>query len=184
MAGDFARFVKGLTDAYDRLAACPVPSIAAINGLAFGGGLELALACDLRVAHPNARLGVPEVKLGLLPAAGGSQRLARMLPAAVAKHMLFTGAYLSPEDAVRFGLVNAIAEDVLQAAMELARALVAGPPRALAAAKHLVDAGAEMPLSAGITLERERVSALFDTDDRVEGIRAFLDKRAPRFTGS
>lgn len=184
VAADFAGFVKGLTDAYDRLAACPVPSIAAINGLALGGGLELALACDLRLAHPNARLGVPEVKLGLLPAAGGSQRLARMLPAAVAKHMLFTGAYLSPEDAVRFGLVNAIAEDVLQASMELARALVAGPPRALAAAKHLVDAGAEMPLSAGITLERERVSALFDTDDRVEGIRAFLDKRAPRFTGS
>ncbi len=181
--GDFARFVKGLTDAYDRLAACPVPSIAAINGIAFGGGLELALACDLRVAHPHARLGVPEVKLGLLPAAGGSQRLARMLPAAVAKQMLFTGANLTPEDALRFGLVNALANDVLPAAMELARALAAGPPQALAAAKHLVDVGAEMPLSAGITLERERVSALFDTEDRVEGIRAFLDKRPPQFTG-
>jgi enoyl-CoA hydratase len=180
---DFARFVKSLTDAFARLAACPIPSIAAINGLAFGGGLELALACDLRLAHPNARLGVPEVKLGLLPAAGGSQRLARMLPAAVAKHLLLTGANLDPADALRFGLLNALADDVVPAAMHLAHRLAAGPPRAIAVAKKLVDVGGEMPLAAGIELERENVSALFDTEDRIEGIRAFLDKRPPHFTG-
>jgi enoyl-CoA hydratase len=176
--------VKGLTDAYDRLGACRVPPVAAINGIAFGGGLELALSCDLRVAHPKARLGVPEVKLGVLPAAGGSQRLARMLPPAVAKHMLLTGEQLSPEDALRFGLVNQLADDVLAASTELGKSLAAGPPQALAAAKYLIDVGGEMPLAAGIGLEREQVSVLFDTDDRVEGIRAFLDKRPPRFTGN
>jgi enoyl-CoA hydratase/carnithine racemase len=180
---DFARFVKGLTDALDRLAACAVPSIAAINGLALGGGLELALACDLRVAQHRARLGVPEIKLGLLPAGGGSQRLARMLPSAVAKHMLLTGAPLSAEDALRYGLVNALAEDALVAATDLARAIAAGPPRASATVKQLVDAGGEMSLAAGIELERDRVSALFDTEDCAEGIDAFLAKRPPRFTG-
>ena len=181
---DFARFVEGLTDAYDRLAACPVPSIAAINGSAFGGGLELALACDLRIAAPAAKLGVPEVKLGLLPAAGGSQRLARMLPAAVAKHLLMTGAVLAADDALRFGLVNAVHDDVVGAALELATALAAGPPAALAAAKRLVDLGGELSLADGIDLERATVATLFNTSDRVEGIAAFLEKRPARFTGS
>ena len=181
---EFAAFVRGLTDAYDRLAACTTPSIAAINGLALGGGFELALACDLRLAAPNARLGVPEVKLGLLPGAAGTQRLARMLPAAVAKHLLMTGAPLSAEAALGFGLINAIHHDVLDAAMDLARTLAAGPPHALAAAKLLVDAGAEMPLADGIALERRTVSALFDTADRVEGIAAFVGKRPAVFTGA
>jgi enoyl-CoA hydratase len=178
---DFARFVHGLTVAYDRLQACPVPSVAAINGIAFGGGLELALACDLRLAAPGARLGVPEIKLGLLPAAGGSQRLARLLPAAVAKQMLMTGAPLGVEHAVRLGLLNAVEDDVLGAATALATTLAAGPPQALAAAKRLVDIGGPLPLEAGITLERETVSRLFDTRDRSEGLAAFREKRTPRF---
>jgi enoyl-CoA hydratase len=180
---DFACFVTGLTDAYDRLEASPVPSIAAINGMALGGGCELALACDLRLAAPGARIGVPEIKLGLLPAAGGSQRLARLLPAAVAKHLLLTGAPLTAEDAHRLGLVNAVHDDVLAAAVELATTLADGPPRALAAAKRLVDVGGPMPLADGIVLERETVAALFDTADRVEGLAAFAEKRPPRFTG-
>ena len=180
---DFARFVNGLTDAFDHLAACPTPSIAAINGLALGGGLELAIACDLRLAVPNARLGVPEVKLGLLPGAAGTQRLARLLPAAVVKQMLMTGAPLPAADALRFGLINAIHDDVVAAAMELAATIAAGPPRALAAAKHLVDAGVELPLAEAIVLERHTVSQLFDTADRVEGIAAFTEKRPPTFTG-
>ena len=96
---DFGRFVNALTDVFDRLAACAAPSIAAINGIALGGGCELALACDLRLAAPGARLGVPEVKLGLLPGASGTQRLARLLPAAITKHMLMTGAPISAEAA-------------------------------------------------------------------------------------
>lgn len=181
---DFARFVRGLTDGYDRLAAVPIPSIAAINGIAFGGGFELALACDLRIVTPEARLGVPEVKLGLLPAAGGSQRLARFLPAAVAKHMLMTGAPLNADEALRYGLINAIDEDAVGAALTLAASLAAGPPMALAAAKVLVDTGGAMPLSEGIGLERETVARLFDTADRAEGLAAFLSKRPPHFTGS
>ena len=180
---EFGAFVNGLTDAYDRLAACATPSIAAINGLALGGGFELALACDLRLASPKARLGVPEVKLGLLPGAAGTQRLARMLPAAVAKYLLMTGNPLSADAALGYGLLNAIHDDVLVAAMELARTLAAGPPHALAAAKRLVDAGAEMTLAEGITFERRTVSGLFDTADRVEGIAAFVAKRPPVFTG-
>ncbi len=180
---DFARFVKGLTDAFDRLAGCAKPSIAAINGIALGGGCELALACDLRLAAPNARLGVPEVKLGLLPGAAGTQRLARMLPAAVAKHMLMTGAPLAANAAVGYGLINSIHDDVVAAALELATSLAAGPPKALAAAKELVDAGVEMTLTDGIVFERETVSALFETDDRIEGIAAFMAKRPPTFTG-
>ena len=180
---DFARFVKGLTDAFDRLAACAKPSIAAINGIALGGGCELALACDLRLAAPNARLGVPEVKLGLLPGAAGTQRLARMLPAAVAKHMLMTGAPLAADAAVGYGLINSIHDDVVAGALELATSLAAGPPKALAAAKQLVDAGVEMTLTDGIVFERETVSALFETDDRIEGIAAFMAKRPPTFTG-
>jgi enoyl-CoA hydratase len=179
----FGVFVKGLTDAYDRLAACPTPSIAAVNGLALGGGFELALACDLRLAAPPARLGVPEVKLGLLPAATGTQRLARLLPAAVAKQLLMTGAPLTADAALTFGLLNAVHDDVMAAAIDLARELAAGPPHALAAAKQLVDAGVEMRLADGITLERHTVSALFDTADRVEGIAAFVGKRPPVFTG-
>jgi enoyl-CoA hydratase len=179
----FGVFVKGLTDAYDRLAACPTPSIAAVNGLALGGGLELALACDLRLAAPTARLGVPEVRLGLLPAAAGTQRLARLLPAAVAKHLLMTGAPLTADAALAFGLLNAIHDDVMAAAMDLASELAAGPPHALAAAKQLVDAGVEMRLADAITLERRTVSALFDTEDRIEGIAAFAGKRPPVFIG-
>jgi enoyl-CoA hydratase len=180
---DFARFVKGLTDAYDRLEASAVPSIAAVNGMAFGGGCELALACDLRLAAPGARFGVPEIKLGLLPAAGGSQRLTRMLPPGIAKHMLMTGAALDVPTAMQFGLVSSVHDDVVAAALELAAALAAGPPRALAAAKKLVQAGIELPLAMGVELERSTVSALFDTHDRVEGLTAFREKRPPNFSG-
>jgi enoyl-CoA hydratase len=180
---DFARFVQGLTDALDRLAASPVPSVAAINGLALGGGFEVALACDLRLAAPRTQLGVPEVKLGLLPAAAGTQRLARMLPAALAKQLLMTGEPLTAAQALAYGLLNDVVDDVVSSALDLAGRLAEGPPQAIAAAKRLVDVGLTMPLAAGIVLERETVAGLFATEDRAEGIAAFLDKRPPRFGG-
>lgn len=179
----FAGFVQGLTDAYARLESSPVPSIAAVNGLALGGGFELALACDLRLASPSAQLGVPEIKLGLLPGAGGSQRLGRLLPAGIAKQLLFTGDPLNAEQAFHHGLVNAVHDDVLQAALELAGKLAEGPPLALAAAKRLIDQGRGLPLDSGIVLERETVSRLFDTEDRAEGVGAFQEKRTPKFSG-
>ena len=182
---DFARFLREFTDVLARLEAHPTPSIAAIDGVAFGGGLELALACDLRVASDAARLGVPEVKLGLLPGAGGSQRLPRLLPQGVALHMLLTGAPLGAIDAHRLGLLNALSgeEPALAAAERLARDLAAGPPLAHAAAKRLVHDGVALPLRDAITLEREVVAGLYATGDAREGITAFREKRTPTFLG-
>lgn len=179
----FADFVHQFTDVLDRLAQLATPSIAAIDGLALGGGLELALACDLRVASSSARLGVPEVKLGLLPGAGGTQRLPRLVPRAVATHMLLTGAPLTALDAHRYGLVNELSGDApaLDVAERLARELATGAPLAHAAAKQLLREGATLPLAAAIELERQVVAGLFGTADAAEGLAAFRDKRAPSF---
>jgi enoyl-CoA hydratase len=184
-AHDFARFVRSLTDSFGRLARLPLPSIAAVDGLALGGGFELALACDLRIAGAEARFGVPEVRLGLLPAAAGTQRLARLLPAAVAKQLLMTGEALSADEALRWGLVNQVvpAGEAQATATELARSLAAGPPLALAAAKRLVAEGVELPFDTAVGLERDAVALLFATADRQEGVTAFLEKRPPHFTG-
>jgi enoyl-CoA hydratase len=181
----FAAFVARLERVLGALARSPLPSVAAVHGLALGGGLELALACDLRIAESTARLGVPEIKLGLLPAAAGTARLTRMLPPAVAKQMLLTGEPLAASEAHRLGLVNEVVDEgrARAAAVELAGRLAALPGLALAAAKRLVDDGGQMPLGAAIAFERETVANLFGTDDRVEGIRAFLDKRRPTFAG-
>jgi enoyl-CoA hydratase len=180
----FSRHVRRMTDALGRLHRLPQPTVAAINGLALGGGLELALACDLRLATREATLGVPEVKLGLLPAAGGSQRLARFLPPAIAKHLLMTGDPISAEVALAHGLINEVVDGgVLDAALALAARLAVGPPLALAAAKRLVDEGGQMGLEGGIVFERETISTLFGTEDRREGTRAFLEKRTPTFEG-
>jgi enoyl-CoA hydratase len=184
-AAGFARFVRAFADVLDRLEQHAKPSIAAIDGVALGGGLELALACDLRVASDSARLGVPEIKLGLLPGAGGTQRLPRLLPRGIGLQLLLTGAPLSAVDAHRLGLVNELSGEAsaLVVAERLAREIAAGPPLALGAAKHLVQRGALLPLTDAIELERQTVSELFATDDTAEGIGAFRAKRAPRFQG-
>jgi enoyl-CoA hydratase len=180
---EFAAFIHRFTDTYAQLQQLSKPSVAAINGMAFGGGLELALACDLRVAARSARLGVPEIKLGLLPGAGGTARLTRMLPPGIAKQLLLTGDPLTAADAHRFGLVNDVVDDgtAFSRGLELASALAALPAQALAAAKRLVDEGVDMPLAAAVTFERETVSVLFGADDRAEGVGAFLEKRPARF---
>ncbi len=182
-ARDFRAFIDRLDECFGRLSRFPKPSVAAVHGIAFGGGLELALACDLRVATPDARLGVPEIKLGLLPGAGATQRLPRLLPAAIAKQLILTGEPLPAERAYQLGLVNDVADDVLARASELAAALAAGAPQALAAGKQLVDDGAAMNLDAAVRLERETVAGLFGTDDREIGLRAFRSRTPPTFTG-
>jgi enoyl-CoA hydratase len=181
----FAGFLHLFTDVLDRLELLPTPSIAAIDGLALGGGLELALACDLRVASDRARLGVPEVKLGLLPGAGGTQRLPRLVPRAVALQMLLTGAPLGAHDAQRAGLVNELTGDApaVDRAEQLARELAAGPPLAHATAKRLVRDGLAVELPEALALERELVAQLFPTADATEGLAAFREKRAPKFSG-
>ena len=182
----FRAFVGRLTRVLGRLQDFPKPSVAAVHGFAFGGGLELALACDLRVAERGARLGVPEMKLGVLPGAGGTQRLPRLVPAGIAKQMILTGEPIDAERAYAVGLVNELVEPggVLPAAMALAGQLAAGAPLALAAGKQLIDAGQLMDLDAAIGYERETVSVLFCSQDRAEGLRAFRERRDPQFRGT
>jgi enoyl-CoA hydratase len=182
----FRAFLERLERTLHRLASLPQPSIAAINGMALGGGLELAMACDLRVADPSARLGVPEIKLGLLPGAGGTQRLPRLVPPAVATQMLLTGDPVGADDAFRIGLVNEVtaAGMCVERALELARALATRAPLALAAAKRLCAQGSGISLDAALELERETVALLFATEDRAEGTAAFVEKREPRFRGA
>ncbi|MER5428095.1 enoyl-CoA hydratase/isomerase family protein [Streptomyces sp. NPDC002588] len=183
--GEFRDFVGRLTAAFALLEEFPKPSVAAVHGFAFGGGLELALACDLRVAERGARLGLPEMKLGVLPGAGGTQRLPRLVPPAVAKQMILTGEPVDAERAYALGLVNEVAPPggALKAAETLAARLAAGAPLALAAGKRLVDHGLGMDLEAAIAYERETVSVLFCTEDRAEGLKAFRERRPGEFRG-
>ncbi|MFE7842434.1 enoyl-CoA hydratase/isomerase family protein [Streptomyces sp. NPDC057474] len=183
--GPFRAFVGRLTEAYALLEDFPKPSVAAVHGFAFGGGLELALACDLRVAERGARLGLPEMKLGVLPGAGGTQRLPRLVPPAVAKEMILTGEPIDADRARQVGLVNEVAEPggALAAAEALAARLAAGAPLALAAGKRLVDYGLGMDLEAAIAYERETVAVLFCTEDRIEGLKAFRERRPGEFRG-
>jgi len=181
----FRAFIARMTEVYQMIAECPKPSVAALHGVAFGGGLELALACDLRVADENTKLGVPEMKLGMLPGAGGTQRLPRLVPASIAKQMILTGEPITAERAHALGLVNELAApgEALTAALALARQLAAGAPLALAAGKRLVDHGPGLDLAAAISYEGESVAMVFGTADRAAGLAAFRERRPPVFTG-
>jgi enoyl-CoA hydratase len=182
---DFRAFLHDLERAFRRLELLAQPSIAAVNGIAFGGGLELAMACDLRVADARARFGVPEIKLGIVPGAGGTQRLPRLVPKAIAAQMLLTGDPVDAAEAYRIGLVNEIVTDgsAVERAVELATTLAARPPLAIAAAKRLLDAVTDTELEAGLEAERDESATLFGTDDRREGTAAFTEKRDPTFEG-
>jgi len=164
---------------------CPQPIIAAINGWALGGGLELALACDLRIAATDAQLGLTEINLAIIPGGGGTQRLPRLVGRGKALEMILTGARIGAEEALRIGLVERVVErgQALPAAAALARALAAKAPVALRYAKEAVVKGLALPLADGLRLESDLSTLLRTTEDRVEGARAFLDKRAPRWTG-
>jgi enoyl-CoA hydratase len=160
------------------LETMPKPTVAAINGFALGGGCELALACDLRYAASRAKLGQPEINLGIVPGWGGTQRLARICGLGVAKELIYTGRTVDAEEALRIRLVNAIADPVLDRALETAHALAAKSPVALALAKRLVN------LAPGaLDAEAEAFGELFASEDAKEGLSAFVDKREPRFTG-
>ena len=160
------------------LETMPKPTIAAVNGFALGGGCELALACDIRYASSNAKLGQPEVNLGIIPGWGGTQRLARVCGLGVAKELILTGRQVDADEALRIGLVNAIADPVLEHALEVAGKLAAKSPVALRVAKQLLN------LSPGaLEQEAEEFGDLFASEDAKEGLAAFAEKRAPRFVG-
>jgi len=161
------------------------PLIAAINGVALGGGLEVALACDIRIAAEHAKLGVPEVKLGLIPGWGGTQRLPRRVPWAVASHMLFTGKPISAQEAYRVGLVNRVVpiSELMAAADAVAGEILECAPLAVQAAKQAMARGIDMSLDEGLKVEADMETPLYSTEDLAEGRQAFTEKRRPRFMG-
>jgi enoyl-CoA hydratase len=160
-------------------------TIAMINGYALGGGTEIAIACDLRVASEKARLGVPEVTIGLFPGWGGTQRLGRLLGLGLAKELVFTGQHITAQEAYRIGLVNKVVphEELKDACLELARKIIANSPIAIRQAKKALNFGTDMSLDDGLTYEAECWLVNFATQDRVEGLSAFLEKRKPNFQG-
>jgi len=161
------------------------PFIAAVNGLALGGGLETVLACDIRIAAENARFGVPEVRWSVIPGWGGTQRLPRMIPWAKAAELLFTGTAIDAQEAYRIGLVNLVVplSELMPTAKEWARRICQNGPLALRAAKESMMEGINMTLDEGLKLEKSLVDKLLMTEDAKEGVKAFNEKRKPVFKG-
>ena len=166
-----------LQASFTAVARIPKPTIAAITGYALGGGCELALCCDLRVAGDNAKLGQPEILLGIIPGAGGTQRLTRLVGPSRAKELIFTGRFVDADEALRIGLVDRVVapDDVYSAAFDLARQLADGPAYALRAAKEAIDRGLEVDLETGLEIERVQFAALFATQDRSIGMQSFIE---------
>ncbi len=164
---------------------CPQPLIAAIRGYALGGGLELALACDIRIATEDAQLGLTEINLAIIPGGGGTQRLPRLVGRGKALEMILTGMRVPAAEALRIGLVERVVpvDDLLPAAHALAHAMAEKAPIALRYAKEAVVGGLQLPLADGLRLENDLATLLRTTEDRVEGARAFVEKRKPRWSG-
>ncbi len=181
-AEEFARFGQSV---FSKIANLPVPVIAAVNGYALGGGCELALACDIRIASEKAKFGQPEVGLGIIPGFGGTQRLARAVGEAKAKELIFTGAIVDANEALRIGLVNRVAppEKLMEEARALAKTIMEKGPTAVRQAKKAISEGAGLPLEEGMELEARLFGECFETQDQKEGMRAFIEKRKPGFKG-
>lgn len=180
---EFARAFS-FKDTYSKLDALEVPTIAAISGYALGGGLELALACDFRIAKNNARLGSPEITLGIFPGAGGTQRLPRLIGMARAKEMIMLGGIVNAATALSYGLVNWVVEDaVVEEALKIAGKLSKLPPIAMRQTKQLIQQGWDCDLKTGMEFEAVAWTNLFASEDQKEGMQAFLEKRKAVFTG-
>lgn len=181
-AASFTAYGATMRAVNDRLAAAPWISIAAVDGLALGGGLELALACTLRVTGPRGRFGLPEVKIGLIPGAGGTQRLPQLVGRGRALDIMLTARQVPAEEAYRIGLVDRVtAGDALEAALAFAEELSEGSLPAQLAVVRTVDAAFDLPLAEGAAFEVAQEQELFEAGEATEGITAFVEKRAPRF---
>ena len=178
---------RELQESFRTLARLPKPVIAAITGYALGGGYELALCADFRVLGASAKIGQPEILLGIIPGAGGTQRLARLVGPAKAKDLVFTGRHVGAEEALEIGLADAVVPDdeVYATAVAMAKKFAAGPPLALAAAKQAIDGGLDGSLDEGLALETRLFAGLFDTEDQKTGMRSFLESGPGKatFTG-
>nr|WP_294694812.1 enoyl-CoA hydratase-related protein [uncultured Friedmanniella sp.] len=167
-----------LQAAFTAVARIPKPVVAAVNGYALGGGCELALCADVRIAADDATFGQPEIKLGVIPGAGGTQRLSRLVGPSRAKELIFTGRFVGAAEALALGMVDRVlpAGEVQPAAVAWAQQFVGGPALALRAAKECVDRGSEADLDTGLELERTQFAALFGTEDRASGMRSFVEQ--------
>jgi enoyl-CoA hydratase/carnithine racemase len=176
-----------LTSSFTAVAHIPKPVIAAITGYALGGGYELALCADFRVVGASAKIGQPEILLGVIPGAGGSQRLSRLVGPAKAKDIIFTGRHVGAEEALEIGMADAVVPDdeVYATSVAMAKKFAAGPPLALAAAKRAIDHGLDLTLEEGLALESRLFAGLFDTEDQKTGMRSFLESGPGKaeFTG-
>ncbi len=179
---DFSLFGQGI---FHRLETMGKPSIAAINGFALGGGCELALSCTMRIASKNARLGQPEVKLGIIPGYGGSQRLARLCGKGIAHELILSGEMISADEALRIGLVNRVVEpaELIPTAESIAKKIAANAPLAVKFAMEAIERGMEMPQEEGLFLEATLFGLCCATEDMREGTRAFIEKRPAQFKG-
>ena len=178
-------FLRKLNAQMDRLASLPKPTLAAINGYALGGGLELALACDLRYAATTAKMGLTEVRLAIIPGAGGTQRLPRVVGLARAKELVLTGRRIDAARAAEIGLVNETVDPqaLVDRCVEVVEEIALGGPLAIAQAKFAVDHGSEVSLPVGLAVEKKAYELLIPTTDRIEALAAFREKRPPRFEG-
>lgn len=182
---DANRFANMAQALFKRVAELRLPVIAAVSGLALGGGCELCLACDIRIAAENASFGLPEIKLGVLPGGGGTQRLPRLVGVGRAKEMLFSGDPVNAQEAYRIGLANKVVpiESLMDEAKKMAQTFAGRPPFALMTIKALVNAGANMDLNSALAHESRSMEILFATEDSTEGVTAFLEKRKGVFKG-
>ena len=182
---DVRGFLASLRDQLRAFERSDCVFIAAINGVALGGGTELALACDLRVAAPAAELGLTEVKLGIIPGGGGTQRMTRLIGPARTKDLILTGRRVGAAEAFTLGIVNRLAPEgrLLDTAFALAEAVAANAPIAVSAAKHAIDEGLNLELDRALELEHQFYEKTLATEDRLEGLKAFAEKRTPAFKG-
>lgn len=183
--GDPAGLGDALSKMLARLERLPKPVIAAVRGVALGGGLEIALACDFRLFGADARCGQSEVALGIFPGAGGTQRLPRLIGLARARDLIYSGRHVEAEEAVSLGIADAVhpTEEVFERALAMARSYATGPTAAIGLAKHAINEGFGLPMGAALALESEQFRAVFATEDAAEGLAAFLEKREAGFQG-
>ncbi len=182
---DMAYASQTLHQAFTSIATIPQPTIAAINGYALGGGCEVALCCDLRIAGEDATLGLPEITLGIIPGAGGTQRLARLIGKPLAMEMVINNRHLTAAEALQFGLVNRVVpvEGYLDAAVAFAEEIASRAPLAVRMAKDSINAAFETSLTEGLRAEKRNFYPLFSTEDQKEGMKAFIEKRKPNWKG-
>lgn len=180
-AQSFTAYGDTMRAANDRLAAAPWVTIAAVEGLALGGGLELAMACTLRVSGRGASFGLPEVKIGLIPGAGGTQRLPRLVGRGRALDIMLTARQVAAEEALAIGLIDRVVDDAVAGALELAAQMTGSSLPALLAVVRSVDAACDLPLAEGFAVEVHQEQSLFEEGEAAEGIAAFVEKRKPRF---